>query len=45
LQPGTTSRLEAEIRMLARGGNAVDAGVAPTFAAAVTEIQHFGTGQ
>ena len=35
---------EAGMRMLARGGNAVDAGVAATFAAAVTEISHFGMG-
>ena len=32
------------MRMLARGGNAVDAGVAATFAAAVSEISHFGLG-
>jgi gamma-glutamyltranspeptidase/glutathione hydrolase len=32
------------MRMLARGGNAVDAGVAAVFAAAVTEISHFGLG-
>src|SRR5712671_3931293 len=35
---------EAGMRMLARGGNAIDAGVAATFAAAVTEIAHFGMG-
>src|SRR2546428_10556170 len=35
---------EAGMRMLARGGNAVDAGVAATFAAGVTEISHFGMG-
>ena len=35
---------EAGMRTLARGGNAIDAGVAATFAAAVTEISHFGLG-
>jgi gamma-glutamyltranspeptidase / glutathione hydrolase len=35
---------EAAMRMLVRGGNAADAGVAATFAAAVTEISHFGLG-
>ena len=35
---------EAGMRMLTRGGNAIDAGVAATFAAAVTEISHFGLG-
>jgi gamma-glutamyltranspeptidase/glutathione hydrolase len=35
---------EAGMRMLSRGGNAIDAGVAATFAAAVTEISHFGLG-
>ncbi len=32
------------MRMLTQGGNAVDAGVAATFAAAVSEISHFGLG-
>jgi gamma-glutamyltranspeptidase/glutathione hydrolase len=35
---------EAGMRVLARGGNAADAGVAAVFAAAVTEISHFGLG-
>ena len=35
---------EAGMRMLTRGGNATDAGVAATFAAAVSEISHFGLG-
>jgi gamma-glutamyltranspeptidase/glutathione hydrolase len=35
---------EAGMRMLARGGNAIDAGVAATFAAAVSEISHFALG-
>src|SRR3989454_1863656 len=35
---------EAGMRMLARGGNAVDAGVAAPSAAAVTETSHFGMG-
>lgn len=35
---------EAGMKVLARGGNAVDAGVAAVFAAAVTEISHFGFG-
>ena len=35
---------EAGLRMLTRGGNAFDAGVAATFTAAVTEISHFGMG-
>src|SRR5258705_358177 len=35
---------EAGMRMLRGGGNAVDAGVAAVFAAAVSEISHFGLG-
>ncbi|WP_157098623.1 gamma-glutamyltransferase family protein [Novosphingobium rosa] len=35
---------EAAMRMLMAGGNATDAGVAAVFAAAVTEISHFGFG-
>jgi gamma-glutamyltranspeptidase/glutathione hydrolase len=35
---------EAGMRMLARGGTAIDAGVAAVFAAAVSEISHFGLG-
>lgn len=34
----------AGVRMLQQGGNAIDAGVAAVFAAAVTEISHFGLG-
>ncbi len=34
----------AGVRMLQQGGNAVDAGVATVFAAAVCEISHFGFG-
>ncbi len=36
--------VEAGMRTLRAGGNAVDAGVAATFAAAVTEFSHFGLG-
>jgi gamma-glutamyltranspeptidase / glutathione hydrolase len=35
---------EAGMRMLNGGGNAIDAGVAATFAAAVSEVSHFGLG-
>jgi gamma-glutamyltranspeptidase/glutathione hydrolase len=34
----------AGVRMLQQGGNAIDAGVATVFAAAVCEISHFGFG-
>lgn len=34
----------AGVRMFEKGGNAIDAGVATVFAAAVTEISHFGLG-
>jgi len=36
--------VEAGIRVLHQGGNAVDAGVASVFAASVVEISHFGFG-
>ena len=36
--------VSAGVRMLQQGGNAVDAGVATVFAAAVCEISHFGFG-
>src|SRR5262249_61791616 len=35
---------EAGLRMLHRGGNAVDAGVASVLAASVIEFSHFGFG-
>ncbi|HEY3176583.1 MAG TPA: gamma-glutamyltransferase family protein [Candidatus Polarisedimenticolia bacterium] len=41
---GNPMTVEAGLRMLRGGGNAVDAGVAATFAAAVTEFSHFGMG-
>ncbi|MGA2737272.1 MAG: gamma-glutamyltransferase family protein [Bryobacteraceae bacterium] len=36
--------VDAGMRILAEGGNAVDAGVATTLAAGVTELDHFGLG-
>jgi gamma-glutamyltranspeptidase/glutathione hydrolase len=36
--------VDAGVRMLHLGGNAIDAGVATVFAAAVVEISHFGFG-
>lgn len=41
---GSPYATEAGMRLLYAGGNAVDAGVAATFAAAVTEYSHFGLG-
>ena len=41
---GRTFTVEAGSRMLAAGGNAIDAGVASVLAAAVVEISHFGLG-
>ena len=36
--------VEAGVRMLREGGNAIDAGVASVFAASICEISHFGFG-
>jgi gamma-glutamyltranspeptidase / glutathione hydrolase len=41
---GSEYATEAGMRMFHKGGNAVDAGVATMFAAAVTEFSHFGYG-
>jgi gamma-glutamyltranspeptidase/glutathione hydrolase len=41
---GSEPSSEAGMRMLYRGGNAVDAGVAATLAASVYEFSHFGFG-
>src|SRR5262245_16268080 len=41
---GTDHAVEAGLRIYHLGGNAVDAGVAATLAASVTEFSHFGFG-
>lgn len=41
---GRTFTVDAGARLMGAGGNAVDGGVAAIFAAAVTEISHFGLG-
>src|SRR5215475_9790835 len=41
---GNPLTVEAALRILRAGGNATDAGVAATFAAAVTEFSHFAMG-
>jgi gamma-glutamyltranspeptidase/glutathione hydrolase len=41
---GRTFTADAGARLMTAGGNAVDGGVAAIFAAAVTEISHFGLG-
>ncbi len=41
---GNPLTVDAGMRILRSGGNAVDAGVAATFAAAVLEFSHFGMG-
>lgn len=41
---GRTFAAEAGAQLLSSGGNAIDAGVASIFAAAVVEISHFGLG-
>jgi gamma-glutamyltranspeptidase/glutathione hydrolase len=41
---GSETASEAGMRIFHKGGNAVDAGVATMFAAAVTEFSHFGFG-
>jgi gamma-glutamyltranspeptidase/glutathione hydrolase len=41
---GTEYATEAGMRLYVQGGNAVDAGIATMFAAAVTEASHFGMG-
>jgi len=41
---GNSLEVAAGTRILEQGGNAVDAGVAATLAAAITEMDHFGLG-
>ena len=41
---GRTFTADAGVRILTARGNAIDAGVAAIFAAAVVEISHFGLG-
>jgi gamma-glutamyltranspeptidase/glutathione hydrolase len=41
---GRSFAADAGARILAAGGNAIDAGIASVFAAAVVEISHFGLG-
>ena len=41
---GRTFTVDAGARIMTSGGNAIDGGVASIFAAAVTEISHFGLG-
>jgi len=41
---GRTFTVDAGARIMSAGGNAIDAGVASIFAAAVVEISHFGLG-
>jgi gamma-glutamyltranspeptidase/glutathione hydrolase len=41
---GRSYTVDAGTRLLTQGGNAIDAGVAAIFAAAVVEISHFGLG-
>ena len=41
---GRTFTVDAGARVMGAGGNAIDGGVAAIFAAAVTEISHFGMG-
>src|SRR5688500_4366457 len=41
---GRSYAVDAGARIMSAGGNAIDAGVATVFAAAVVEISHFGMG-